>query len=85
MSTRVHHAAAFAALFLSGCATPGQPPAKPDNVAANAACLTQTGSRIASDCTAIGRSYSSTDISATGATSAGDALRLLDPSVTISR
>jgi hypothetical protein len=54
-------------------------------VAQNPACLTQTGSRIAGDgkhCSAFGRSYSSTDIDRTGSTTAADALRLLDPSIT---
>jgi hypothetical protein len=57
-------------------------------VAQNPGCLSQTGSRIpASDanCSAIGRSYSSDDINRTGSTTAGDALRLLDPSITVHR
>jgi hypothetical protein len=56
-------------------------------VAQNPACLSETGSRISSDeyCKAIGRSYSSDDISRTGSTTAGEALRLLDPSITVTR
>jgi hypothetical protein len=57
-------------------------------VAQNPACLTQTGSRITSNnanCAAIGRSYSSDDIYRTGSTTAGEALRLLDPSLTVNR
>ena len=59
-------------------------------------CLTQTGSRLGAagpgaagpgaagkDCTAVGRSYSGNDVSITGATSAGGALRLLDPGLTV--
>jgi len=57
-------------------------------VAQNPACLTQTGSRIAAqntDCAAFGRSYSREDIDRTGSTTAGDALRLMDPSITVHR
>jgi hypothetical protein len=56
------------------------------SVAPNPACLTQTGSRIAGNdahCSAIGRSYSNEDIDRTGATTAGEALRLLDPALTV--
>ena len=55
-------------------------------VAPNPACLTQTGSRIPGNdahCSAIGRSYSNEDIDRTGATTAGEALRLLDPALTV--
>jgi hypothetical protein len=49
-------------------------------------CLTSTGSRIppsAGDCLGVpGRSYSQRDIESTGATSAAEALSLLDPSIT---
>ena len=54
----------------------------------NPACLTQTGSRIADingNCSAFGRSYSSDDINRTGSTTADEALRLLDPSITVHR
>jgi hypothetical protein len=54
----------------------------------NPACLTQTGGRIAvtgTHCSAYGRSYTSDDISRTGATTAGEALRLLDPAITVHR
>ena len=57
-------------------------------VAQKPGCLTQTGSRIAGDgtnCLAIGRTYTSDDISRTGATTAGDALSLMDPSITVHR
>jgi hypothetical protein len=57
-------------------------------VAQNPACVTETGSRIATknaDCVAFGRSYSSDDIDRTGATTAGEALPLLDPSITVHR
>ena len=55
-------------------------------VAENHTCLTQTGSRIATkgaDCSASGRSYSSEDIDRTGATTADEALRLMDPSILV--
>jgi hypothetical protein len=54
--------------------------------ARNPACLTQTGSRIAvngANCSEIGLSISSDDVSRNGATTAGDALRFNDPSITI--
>jgi hypothetical protein len=69
------------ALILVACAA--TPPAA---VAQNPACLTQTGSRIAdnkTNCSAVGRSYSSEDIDRTGATTAGEALQLMDPSITV--
>jgi hypothetical protein len=56
------------------------------SVAPNPACLSQTGSRIASDdahCSAFGRSYSNEDVDRTGATTPGEALRLLDPGLTV--
>jgi hypothetical protein len=37
------------------------------------------------DCTAAGRSYSREDIDRTGATTADEALRLMDPSITVHR
>jgi hypothetical protein len=48
--------------------------------------LTDTGSRISTGptrCRGVGRSYSNEDIQRTGQTSAGDALGLLDSSVTV--
>ncbi len=53
-------------------------------------CVTETGSRIKrkdkKGCNGLpGRSYDSDDISRTGATSVGEALELLDPSIRISR
>jgi outer membrane cobalamin receptor len=77
----------LAALALFGCASTSQS-SKPAATAAadNPGCVTQTGSRIPSgksDCVAAGRSYSSQDIDRTGATSAGAALRQMDPSITV--
>jgi hypothetical protein len=76
-------------LILAGCATTGgnvPPPAGSSTMAQNPACLSQTGSRIpssASDCVNPGRSYSHDDVNSTGATTAGGALQILDPSVTV--
>jgi hypothetical protein len=52
----------------------------------NSACQMRTGSRIpvkSRECVEFGRSYTQDEVRTTGATSAADALRLLDPSVTI--
>jgi hypothetical protein len=51
-----------------------------------AGCLTDTGSRIPTNdlgCSSSGHSYSSADIDRTGASTAGEALRLLDPTLVI--
>jgi hypothetical protein len=51
-------------------------------------CLKDTGTRIpprARQCSGTGRSYTDGELKGTGATSVGDALRLLDPRVTIHR
>lgn len=76
-------------LILSACAvnTAGVNP-KASALAKNPACLTRTGSRIGgndANCSAFGRSYSSDDIHRTGATTVDEALRLMDPSITIHR
>jgi len=78
-------------IVLNGCApttpyTISKPPAS--DTVLDARCLTETGSRISTDrtnCRVYGRSYSNNDIARTGATSSDDALRLLDPSITIHR
>jgi hypothetical protein len=79
-------------LILAACAanTPGvkQMPAASPLAAQNHSCLTQTGSRLAADnadCSAFGRSYSREDIDRTGSVTAAEALRLLDPSITVHR
>ena len=76
-----------AGLVLFGCAATSQN-TKPAASAAtnNPNCLTDTGDRISSGkqgCRGYGRSYSKDDIDRTGLTTAGDALGLLDPSVTV--
>ncbi len=73
--------ATAAAIILAACAVPAS-----RQVAENPNCPTQTGSRIAGDavnCSGFGRSYTHDDISRTGSANAGEALRLLDPSVTV--
>jgi hypothetical protein len=74
-----------AGLLLTGCTAAT---VKPQPVAAarnDRACV--TGSRIPSSepCSSSGRVYSDQDIENTGATTAAEALRLLDPSITVGR
>ena len=86
---RVAHAVA-PVLILAACAanTAGvkQAPGASAMAAQNHACVTQTGSRLAAgnaDCVAFGRSYSREDIDRTGSVTAAEALRLMDPSITV--
>ncbi len=74
-----------AGLLLVGCTAAT---VKPQAVAAarnDRACV--TGTRISSSepCASPGRVYSDKDIQNTGATTAAEALRLLDPSITVRR
>jgi hypothetical protein len=77
-------------LVMAACTNTG-PHAATASVNRNASvakttCVTQTASRIPrdpSDCDGFGRSYSREDIERTGATTAGAALRLMDPGLTI--
>jgi hypothetical protein len=90
MTTHLRVISAIAtALVLAACAAT-TPNVKPNATSAadaqNPACLSQTGSRITgdrADCVAFGRSYSSGDIETTGKVDVGDALRVLDPSITV--
>lgn len=81
--------ATIAVGILSGCATAprnGAPGAGPQKTAQDRICLKDTGTRIPAsgkDCSVIGRSYSSEEMSRTGATTTGGALQLLDPSITV--
>jgi hypothetical protein len=79
--------AIVAGVALFGCAsTPPNAKANPATAAVvkDPTCLTETGSRVpSSKCRGYGRSYSNEDIERTGTTSAGDALSLLDPSITV--
>jgi hypothetical protein len=81
--------AIIAGMTLAGCAaTAKDMRSKAERSAAgaiNPACLV-TGSRVpvhGTNCSAIGRSYTSDDIARTGTTSVGDALRLMDPSIIV--
>ena len=82
----------LAGATLFGCATTADNAKSKPAVSAAAntdpSCLTDTGSRITPappKCRGIGQSYSSTDIDRTGQTNAADALRLLDPAITVHR
>lgn len=75
-----------AAVALGACATNqnSSAPPNPKAAATDPTCLKGTGSLIPpknSECSGIGRSYSSGDIAVTGKTSAAAALQLLDPSI----
>jgi hypothetical protein len=81
-------AAITTALLLAACAatTQNAKPTVSAAVAQNPACMTETGSRIPgdrADCAAFGRSYSGDDIDRTGKVNVGDALQILDPSITV--
>ncbi len=84
--------AIVATLILGGCAATAQnaePTPSASKLSANdPTCLKDTG-RLAStgsaDCSMTGRSYSGEDIARTGKTDVGDALALMDPSITVHR
>jgi hypothetical protein len=74
-------------LVIAACAATS-PNAKPPatTAAQDQTCLKDTGSRMPPNnagCRGVGRSYSKEDVDRTGATTADQALRNLDPSVTI--
>ena len=55
-------------------------------VPASPHCVQATGSRLpqtATPCAVVGRSYTGEDLKQTGTTSLGDALKMLDPAVTV--
>ena len=65
-------------------AEPKTKPLKSVGVSKDPACMTRTGSRIpvhGKDCAGFGKSYDNDDIKRTGATNAGNALRMLDSSI----
>ena len=73
-------------LALAACAS--APPAKAPATAANqeAGCVPQTASRLApgaSNCAGFGHAWSQEDIQRSGGADTAEALRLLDPSLTI--
>jgi len=92
MATDLRTATAIAAvLALTACAASNgvkPDPAATAALAQNPACAPQGSSRTAANpanCTGFDRPYSSDDIARTGATTTGDALRLLDPAITVHR
>jgi hypothetical protein len=74
-----------AGLLLVGCTAATVKPQAAATARNDRACV--TGTRISSSepCASPGRVYSDQDIQNTGATTAADALRLLDPSITVRR
>lgn len=79
-------------LCVAACAsTPSSPGAATSDAAAApnlppAGCVSSSATRIptsAAECAAFGRAWTDQDIKTTGATDAAQALRLLDPSVTV--
>jgi hypothetical protein len=78
-------------LCVVGCASSSPTRGPATDKTANrppAGCVLHTGSRIPAspgECTALGNTWSKTDIDQTGATVAGQALRLLDPTVTVTQ
>jgi hypothetical protein len=78
--------AAAAVLILAGCATTSDMKPTAAITDQNFNCLTGTAGRIPTtspSCAGIGRSYSSEDINRNGATSIGQAMRQLDPAITV--
>ena len=78
--------------FLAACATSpstsgsGTPEAAATSRVPLAGCVADTATRIPvtpRDCAGAGRVWTDQDVKSTGATSAGQALRLLDPTVTV--
>ena len=80
-------AIAASLVFMSSIAMSAEaPPQAPKPVARPYLCAPQSGSRLpASDrkCPDFGHSWTSQDIQRTGATTVGEALRLLDPTLTV--
>ena len=80
-------AIAVSLLFIGSVAMSAEAPAQAPKPAERPyLCAPQSGSRLpASDrkCPEFGHSWSSQDIQRTGATTVGDALRLLDPTLTV--
>jgi len=67
-------------------AKPVAPPPQAKPAAVDPHCLHDTGSRLPvkpGTCSGVGRSYGADDVSRTGAVTAGGALGLLDPSVSV--
>ena len=78
-------AALAAGLLLVGCTTATVKPQPAAAARNDRGCVTGTRIPSSEPCTSPVRAYSDTEVQNTGATTAGDALRLLDPSITVSR
>ncbi len=80
-------AAIAAGLLLVGCtgATVKPQPAPAAAARNDRGCVTGTRIPSSEPCTSAGRVYSDKDIQTTGATTTAEALRLLDPSITVHR
>jgi hypothetical protein len=90
MSTRMAALSSIAAaLALGACAsTSGNAPTKPVTASRPAGCVSDTGSLIPArpgNCAGFGNTYTQEDIQRTGTSTAGGALRQLDPTVTVTR
>jgi hypothetical protein len=86
MIADLHPLAAMAAgLLLAGCTAAAVKPQPAAVARSDRACV--TGSRIPTSepCASPGRVYTDKDIQSTGATTAAEALQLLDPSITVRR
>jgi hypothetical protein len=85
MTTRIALLGAIAAATLAACASTSGT-TKPVAAAAPAGCVRDTGSRIPAPqgCAAFGSTYTQQDLARTGQTMVGDALGLLDPTITVS-
>jgi hypothetical protein len=86
MIADLHPLAAIAAgLLLAGCTAAAVKPQTAAVARSDRACVTGTRIPTSEPCASPGRVYTDKDIQSTGATTAAEALRLLDPSITVSR
>jgi hypothetical protein len=74
-----------AGLLLVGCTAATVKPQTAATAGNDRACVTGTRISGSEPCASPGRVYTDKDIQNTGATTAADALRLLDPSITVRR
>ena len=87
INIRLSGAAAVSLLFIGSIAMSAEaPPQAPKPAARAYLCAPQPDSRLPASerkCPEFGHSWSSQDIQRTGATTVGEALRLLDPTLTV--
>ena len=74
-----------AGLLLVGCTAATVKPQPAATARNDRGCVTGTRIPGSEPCAAFGRAYTDEDIQHTGATTVAEALRLLDPSITVSR